>query len=133
MKNDKRLVWAVIYVIIGAVLMGFAILGKVDEFWSGMGSTLMIIGVLRLVRAYRFSKNEAYREKIEIEASDERNHYIRNKAWAWAGYLFVMIMAVAVIVFKVMGQETLSMAASMAVCLMITLFWVSFYILKRKY
>lgn len=133
MKNDKRLVWAVIYVIIGAVLAGFAIAGKVDEFWSGMGSAFLVIGVLRLVRTYRFSKNEAYREKIEIEASDERNHYIRNKAWAWAGYLFVMIMAVAVIVFKVMGQETLSMAASMAVCLMITLFWVSFYILKRKY
>ena len=133
MKNDKKLVWAVIYVIIGAVLVGFAIAGKVDEFWSGMGSAFLVIGVLRLVRAYRFSKNEAYREKIEIEASDERNHYIRNKAWAWAGYLFVMIMAVAVIVFKVMGQETLSMATSMAVCLMITLFWVSFYILKRKY
>ena len=133
MKKDNRVLWAVIYVVIGAALMGFAIAGKLDEFWSGMGSTIMVIGALRLVRAYRFSKNEAYREKIEIEASDERNHYIRNKAWAWAGYLFVMIMAVAVIVFKVMGQETLMMAASMSVCLMITLFWVSFYILKRKY
>lgn len=133
MKKDKRLLLAVVYVVIGAVLMGFAIAGKLDEFWSGMGSTIMVIGVLRLIRAYRFSKNEAYREKIEIEASDERNHYIRNKAWAWAGYLFVMINAVAVIVFKVIGQEMWSMAASMAVCLMITLFWVSYHILKRKY
>ena len=133
MKKDKRLLFAVIYVVIGTVLTGFAIAGKVDEFWSGMGSALMVIGVLRLVRAYRFSKNEAYREKIEIEASDERNHYIRNKAWAWAGYLFVMIMAIATIIFKVIGQETLMMAASMSVCLVITLFWISFYILKRKY
>ena len=39
-----------------------------------------------------FSKNEAYREKIEIEEKDERNHFIRNKAWAWAGYLYVMII-----------------------------------------
>jgi len=133
MKKDKRFLWAVIYVVIGAVLMGFSMAGKLDEFWSGMGSALLVIGVLRLVRAYRFSKNEVYREKIEVEASDERNHFIRNKAWAWAGYLFVMIMAVATIIFKVIGQETLMMAASMSVCLMITLFWVSFYILKRKY
>ena len=133
MKKDNRVLWAVIYVVIGAALMGFAIAGKLDEFWSGMGSTIMVIGALRLVRAYRFSKNEAYREKIEIEEADERNLFIRNKAWAWAGYLFVMIMAVATIVFKIAGQETLMMAASMSVCLMITLFWVSFYILKRKY
>ena len=133
MKKDNRVLWAVIYVVIGAALMGFAIAGKLDEFWSGMGSMLMVIGALRLVRAYRFSKNEAYREKIEIEASDERNHYIRNKAWAWAGYLFVMIMAVATIVFKIAGQETLMMAASMSVCLLMVLFWGAYHILKRKY
>ena len=133
MKKDKRILLAVIYVVIGSVLMGFAIAGKLDEFWSGMGSTLLVIGILRLVRAYRINKNEAYREKLEVEASDERNQFIRNKAWAWAGYMFVIIMGVAVIVFKVMGQETMSMAAGMAVCLVITLFWISFYVLRRKY
>ena len=133
MKKDKRFLLAIIYVVIGIVLMGFAIAGKLDEFWSGMGSTLLVIGILRLVRAYRFNKNEAYREKLEVEASDERNHFIRNKAWAWAGYMFVIIMGIAVIVFKIMGQETMSMAAARAVCLVITLFWISFYILKRKY
>ena len=70
---------------------------------------------------------------MEIEEKDERNHFIRNKAWAWAGYLFVMIMAVATIVFKIVGQETLMMAASSSVCLVLTLFWVSYLILKRKY
>ena len=133
MKKDNRVLWAVIYVVIGAALMGFAIAGKLDEFWSGMGSTIMVIGALRLVRAYRFSKNEAYREKIEIEEADERNLFIRNKAWAWAGYLFVMIMAVATIVFKIAGQETLMMAASMSVCLLMVLFWGAYHILKRKY
>lgn len=133
MKKDKRNWFAVIYVIIGAVLMGFAVAGKLDEFWSGMGSALLVIGILRLVRSYRWNKSEAYRERMEIEAADERNHFIRNKAWAWAGYIFVLIMAVGVIVFKVVGEETLSMAASMAVCLMLVLFWVSYHILKKRY
>lgn len=132
MKNKKYLV-SVVYVIIGTILIGFAIAGKVDEFWSGMGSALLVIGVLRLIRFYRLNKNEAYREKIEIEESDERNHYIRNKAWAWAGYMFVIISAVAVLVFKIVGQDTLSMAAAMAECLVLVLFWGSYHILKRKY
>lgn len=133
MKKDKRYLVSIVYVIIGVVLFGFAFAGKVDEFWSGMGSGLLVIGVLQLIRFYRFNKNEAYREKMEIENADERNHFIRNKAWAWAGYMFVIISAAAVIVFKIIGQDTLSMAAAMAECLVLVLFWVSYHILKRKY
>ena len=121
------------WVIIGMVLIGLSFAGIVDEFWSGMGSGLLVVGIIQLIRFYRLQKNEAYREKMEIEASDERNHFIRNKAWAWSGYLFILISAVACIVFKIMGQDLLSMAASGAVCLMLILYWISFIILKRKY
>jgi len=131
--KEKKYWISIIYVIIGVILVGLACFEKVDSFWSGMGSALFVIGVIRLIRCYRLNKNDAYREKMEIEEKDERNHFIRNKAWAWAGYLFVMIMAVATIVFKIVGQETLMMAASSSVCLMLMLFWVSYLILKRKY
>ena len=131
--KEKKYWISIIYVIIGIILFGLAFFEKVDSFWSGMGSALFVIGVLRMIRRYRFNKNDAYREKMEIEEKDERNHFIRNKAWAWAGYLFVMLMAVATIVFKIVGQEILMMAASGGVCLMLILFWVSYHILKRKY
>ena len=132
MKIKSYLV-SIIYITIGAVLIGLGFAGKVDEFWNGMGSALLVIGVIQLIRRYRLNKNEAYREKMEIESKDERNSFIRNKAWAWAGYLFVMIMAVASIVLRIVGQDTLSMAASASVCLMLVLFWISFYVLRRKY
>ena len=133
MKQDKRIIVSIMWVIIGMVLIGLSFAGIVDEFWSGMGSGLLVVGIIQLVRFYRLKNNEAYREKMEIEASDERNHFIRNKAWAWSGYLFILIAAVACIVFKIMGQDLLSMAASEAVCLMLILYWISFIILKRKY
>ena len=47
--------------------------------------------------------------------------------------VFVMIMAVASIIFKIAGQGLLSIAASGAVTLVLVLFWVSYLILKRKY
>lgn len=131
--KERKYWMSIVCIIIGIVLFGLSCFEMVDEFWSGMGSALLVIGALQLIRCYRFNKNEAYREKIEIEEKDERNHFIRNKAWAWAGYLFVMSMAVATIVLKIVGQETLMMAASGSVCFMLTLFWVSYLILKRKY
>lgn len=133
MKNNKRYLVYVFYIMIGAILLGLGFVGIVDEFWNGMGFAFIIVGAIQLLRMYRLYKNEAYREKIEIEYNDERNHFLRNKAWAWAGYLFVMIMAVACIILRIMDQDVLSLAASGSVCLMLVLFWGSFYILKRKY
>lgn len=133
MKKDKRMIFSIIWVILGGVLIALAFDGKVDMFWNGMGSGLLVVGALQLLRQYRFSKNEAYREKIEIEEKDERNQFIRNKTWAWTGYLFVLIAAVLCIIFKIVGQEVLSFAASGAVCLMLVLYWISYFILRKKY
>ncbi len=133
MKKDKRMIFSIIWVILGGVLIVLAFAGKVDMFWNGMGSGLLVVGALQLLRQYRFSKNEAYREKIEIEEKDERNQFIRNKTWAWTGYLFVLIAAVLCIIFKIVGQEVLSFAASGAVCLMLVLYWISYFILRKKY
>jgi hypothetical protein len=133
MKQDKRTVMSVLWVVIGVVLTALGIAEKLDPFWSGMGSALLLIGSLQLLRNYRLRKNSAYREKVETAITDERNQFIRSKAWAWAGYLFILISAVSVIILKVMGQELLSMACSFAVCLMLVLYWVSYYILQRKY
>lgn len=133
MKREKRTILSIIWVILGLVLIALSFAGKVDEFWNGMGFALAIVGVLQLLRTHRFMKNEAYREKVEIAETDERNHFIRCKAWAWAGYLFVIITAVSSLVFKFMGQDLLSYAASMAVCLLLVLYWVAYYVLQKKY
>ena len=98
-----------------------------------MGSALLVVGSLQLLRHYRLSHNEAYREKYEIEVKDERNHFIRSKAWAWTGYLYVLIASVATIVLRVMDEDLLATAAGMTVCLVLVLYWVSYYVLKRKY
>lgn len=133
MKQDRRIVAAIIYIVLGAVLLALGMMEVVDEFWSGMGGALVIVGVLRMVQFFRYRNNEEYREKTEVAAKDERNHYIRNKAWAWAGYCFMLIAAVATIAFRVAGQDTLSSAASMSICVMLVLYWVSYMVLQRKY
>ena len=128
-----RMALSIFWALLGAVLLGLGMAEIIDSFWSGMGGALLAVGALQILKYYRLSKNEEYREKMEIEYNDERNQFIRNKAWAWSGYLFILIAAVSCIVLKIAEQEVLSMAASGAVCLMLVLYWVSYYLLKRKY
>lgn len=131
--KKKDIVFGAIWLLRGLVLIVLSCLETLDEFWSGMGSALLVIGIVRLFRGYRLSKSETYREKRAVAETDERFHFIRNKAWAWSGYLFIIISALGAIVFKLLGQDLLSIASGGAVCLMLVLFWISFFVLKKKY
>ena len=131
--KKSHIIYRSILLIAGLTLIGLGIAGVVSEFWSGMGSALAVVGGARLLQIYRLSKNEAYREKMEVQTTDERLKYIRNKAWAWAGYLFILISGIAVIVLEIAGQHLLSMVASCVVCLMLVLYWICFWVLAKKY
>ena len=73
MKQDKRIIANILYIVLGAAFLVLGILEVIDAFWSGMGSALIAVGVIRIVQFYRFRKDETYREKVEIEMKDERN------------------------------------------------------------
>lgn len=133
MKSDRRILAWFAYIVLGAVLLALGAADIIDAFWSGMGSALIAVGLIRSIHFFRFRKDEAYREKCELEKTDERNRFLRNKAWAWTGYLFILVAAVASIALKLLGQELLSVAASSAVCVMVILYWASYLILRRRY
>ena len=115
-----------------ALLLGNAF-GAVDEYWSGMGTALIVVGVLQLLRRIRYRINAAYRENVDTAAQDERNRWLGMKAWAWSGYLFVIIAAAASVALRVAGEDTLSIVASGSVCLLVILYWGSYLVLSRKY
>jgi hypothetical protein len=121
------------WLLLGAVLVACSMTEVVDSYWSGMGGGLVGVGIAQLIRHIRYRKNEEYREKVDVETNDERNKFLTGKAWAWAGYLFVLVSGVATIALKVMVQDMWSLAASYALCLLLVLYWGSYLVLKRKY
>ena len=133
MKIRKITILFIIYIIVGVTLLTLGIAGVIDEFWQGMGGGLLIIGILRSIQSLRYAKDENYRESYNTELNDERNRFIRNKAWAWAGYMFVIIAAITTLVLQTLGERLLSLAASTAVGLLLILYWISFFILRKKY
>ena len=133
MKIEKRFYLNIFYVVIGAALLACGIFEIVDSFWSGMGGALIGVGAIRIFQFTKISKNPEYREKIETETNDERNKFIRLKAWSWAGYMYMMIAAVGSIVFKLIGREDLMFFCSGSVCLVLVLYCISYVIVKNKY
>ena len=132
MKN-KRLIANLMEVAVGLVLTICGYTGVIDEYWSGMGTALIVVGGLMMIRQVRYSTNAAYKESVDVEIQDERNKFLRIKAWSWAGYFSVLIGAVASIVLIILGQDQLSQFAGFSVCLLMVLYWVSYLILKKKY
>ena len=98
-----------------------------------MGTALIIVGGLFLVRQIRYRTNAEFKENTDVEINDERNKYIRIKAWSWAGYIFVLFGAGASIVFKIIGMDQLSQFSAFSVCIIMVLYWISYFVLRRKY
>lgn len=130
---NKRIYLSIFWILIGAALFGLGTFDIIDSFWGGMGSGLIAVGIVQTVRWVRYRSNSEFREKFDTSANDERNRFLSNKAWAWAGYISVLAGAVGAVVFKVMGKEELSLFCSMAVCLLLVLYWVYYFVLNRKY
>ena len=133
MKIEKRFYLNIFYVVIGAALIICGVLDIVDSFWSGMGGALIGVGAIRICQYAKYRKNPEYREKIEVETKDERNKFISLNAWAWSGYVFVMLNAIGTIAFKIAGNDLLSQYCSYMVCIVLVLYWVCYLILRKKY
>ena len=133
MYYEKRIWVYVLELLLGAGLIVAVKLSGIDSIWIGMGGGLIAVGALRLVQCLRIRRDSAYREQVETEVRDERNAFLRAKAWSWAGYSFLLICAAATIVLMALGKEPYYSLIGRAMCLLVILYWVSYLILQRKY
>ena len=132
MKN-RRWIASVVEIALGLVLTVCGALGLVDTYWSGMGGGLLGVGIIQLVRYLRYYNNETYKSKVDVEVNDERNKFIALRAWAWAGFWYVIAGAVGSIAFQVLGKPELATMAGGSVCLLMAFCWISRIYLRRKY
>ena len=133
MKSNRRMILSVVWIVLGASLLGSNLAGLLGDYWGGLGGGLMGVGILQTIRNVRYLCNSEYREKVDTTNQDERNRFLANKAWAWAGYLFVMTAAVATIVFQIIGKTEQATISGFGVCLIVFLYWISYTVLKKKY
>ena len=133
MKSNRRMILSIFWVVLGAALLGANLTGLLGDYWGGLGGGLMGVGVFQVIRNVRYLNNPEYREKVNTANNDERNRFLANKAWAWAGCLYVLVAAIATIVFQIIGKQELATAAGFSVCIIMVFHWLSYLYLQKKY
>ena len=133
MKSNRRMILSIVWIVLGVSLLVGNLTGLLGDYWGGMGGGLLGVGVFQVIRNIRYLRNPAYREKVDTTNQDERNKFLANKAWAWAGYLYVLTAAVATIVFQIIGKQELATAAGLSVCIIMVFHWLSYLYLQKKY
>lgn len=134
MYNNKRLALSIFWVLLGVTLLVLSITEVLDSsMYAGMGSVLIVVGGLQIIRNIRYRKDAAYQEKVDTETSDERNRFLSMKSWSWTGYIVVIIQGIGVVVATVLREDTIGQILSYSVCLIVTVYWISYLVLSRKY
>ena len=133
MKYNKKIFVSIFWVVLGVILTVMNFKHQLDSYWSGLGTAFIVVGALQIMRYVKYAKNEEYREKVDTRNNDERNRFIGARAWAWAGYLYVIIGAVATIVLHLIDMKDIAYIISMCICAILIFYWISYTILNRKY
>ena len=131
--NNKKLFLSILWVCAGAALIILSTMRKIDgTIWSGTGGALCTVGIAQIIKNVKYRKDVAYKEKVDIELSDERNHYIRLKAMYVAGYIFVIASGVMSIILLTMGYKEYGSVLSGALCFVLATYWISYMIYKHN-
>ena len=132
--NNRRLVLQIFWIVLGAVLVVLSVTEVIQSsLYSGMGGALIAVGILQLIRTVKYRKDPEYREKVDIELTDERSKYLRMKSWAWTGYIIVLVESIGVIIAMILGYETVQLVLAYSVCLILLVYWITYLVLNKKY
>ena len=134
MKYEKKIYLSFVWIVFGLILVLCHTFGVLKEdIYEGIGYGWLGCGIIQAVRQLRYRCDKKYREDCDIALSDERNRFISSKAWAWAGYGFVLITAAAAIICSAAGQPDTARIAVGGICLIISLYCIAYLFLKIKY
>ena len=135
MKHNRLFIISIVEIAIGAILELLAFLNIFEDpsILVGMGSGVLAVGAVQLLRVLRMESNPEYKKKIETASKDERYAFISLKAKEAAFMVYLLIAAVLSIVWLLSGCREQGTLAGMSVCLLVLLYAVWFRILARKY
>jgi len=131
MKTRRNL--AILYIVLGAVMVaGAAIVKTENDFLSSFGLILAVMGLARFRQYRRITRNEESLREQEIRETDERNVMLIHKARSLTFSLYVLISSVAVIVLSLLDLHTQAQIIGYSVLLLVAIYWITYFILKKR-
>ena len=133
-KLKTRLIVAVSYILLGLVLVAVDLMGQTDNyFYASFGFALVIMGLLRIFRHRKITADEKSIRQQELTESDERTRMIAERARSWTFSLTVTLSGAIVLVLSLLGYHDESLPFAWLVCGMVTVYWICYLIIRKKY
>lgn len=133
-KLRTRLYVAISYILLGLVLIAANTLNHFEnDFFFSYGIALLVMGVVRLIRHRKITKDEASMRKQEVTETDERFLMMSERAKSWAFSFSALIAGIIVIVLSLLGYQEEALPFAWFVCGQIGLFWICWCIIRKKY
>ena len=79
-RNDWRFIVNILEILAGAALLVLGLTGVVDEFWEGMGTALIVVGMLMFIRQIRYRTNAEFKKELDVKEKAERYRFIAMKS-----------------------------------------------------
>ena len=133
-KLKIRLYTAIAYMVLGAAMIVVfnLVVKNATAFLSSFGFALLVIGFANLRRYRLITKSEETIRSREIAETDERNIFIAHKARSAAFILYTVLTCTAVIVLELLNQTELAMILSGTICVLLVIYWVSYWIIRKR-
>ncbi len=132
-QSKKRLLYYSVLAVLALVLLVLSCLELLDSFWAGMGGALLAVSAFRIVQVWRYCKDPAFAEQLKVKNTDERNRFLAERARSWTFYICILAEALAVIVLKLFALPDYSTLMGFLIGIQLVIYWVTYFILKRKY
>ena len=133
-KLKTRLYIALSYIVLGIVLIAADALNHFEnDFFLSFGIALLVMGIIRLIRHRKVTKDESTIRRQEVAETDERTLMMSEKARSWAFTYSILIAGIAVIVLSLLGKHDTAQPFAWFVCGQVALYWICWMILRKKY
>ena len=135
-KKRMRQRWylALSYCVIGLVLILVFWLGETENYFiNSFGFALLFVGISRIVQNRKITKSDESMRKREIAESDERYRMIAEKAKSWTFTFSITAAGIIVIILSVLGYHDQAQPFAWFMCALVTIYWIFWLIIKKKY
>ena len=133
-KLKTRLYIALSYIVLGIVLIAADALNHFEnDFFLSFGIALLVMGIIRLIRHRKVTKDESTIRRQEVAETDERTLMMSEKARSWAFTSSILIAGIAVIGLSLLGKHETAQPFAWFVCGQVALYWICWMILRKKY
>lgn len=127
-----RLYLSITWIVLGIFMIGMSYFAKYDML-SSFGLVFVVMGIARVRRHYRITKDEETLRKYEIAETDERNIKIWTQARSLALSIYIIIACSAVIILHALDMKRDADIVAINIFSFIAIYWVSYFIIRKKY